>query len=294
MIIFVDVDDVCADLMPAWFSRYNADYDDALKPEDIKAWAIDKFVKPECGKKIFRYLDDGSIYKDVRPIDGALEGIKYLRDLGHRVVFASSGIRQASAKYSWLVEHEFLEPSYKHEDYIGGYDKSLLRGDILIDDGPHNIESFSGVGILMRRPHNEHFSWSPSVLNWDTAVEVVRCIQQGRALAKEESLHITEVTRPHQVKAFREVIEKMYQVHLDKNADYSPANILGTGEIGLMTRTWDKIARLMNLMGFKIEIASMRYETPATPKNESIDDSIQDLAVYAIIWQLYRKGVWGK
>jgi len=106
--------------------------------------------------------------------------------------------------------------------------------------------------------------------------------------------HITEQKRPLQAAHFIHTIMRMYRVHLDKNADYSPANIMGTGEIGLMTRTWDKIARLMNLMGFRVEIEQSSFEQPAKPKNESIDDTIMDLAVYAIIWQLYREEAWGK
>lgn len=45
-------------------------------------------------------------------------------------------------------------------------------------------------------------------------------------------LHITEVRSPIQARAFREFIGRMYRVHLKKNADYSPANILGAGKIG--------------------------------------------------------------
>lgn len=104
----------------------------------------------------------------------------------------------------------------------------------------------------------------------------------------------TEHRRPLQANAFIDTVMKMYRVHLKKNEDYSPANILGAGEIGLMTRTWDKVARLMNLFGFRIEIASMEFESPKKPKCESIEDTILDLSVYAIIWQLLRRGVWGK
>jgi nucleoside 2-deoxyribosyltransferase len=106
--------------------------------------------------------------------------------------------------------------------------------------------------------------------------------------------HVTEQRRPQQVRAFIDTIMQMYRVHLDKNADYSPANILGAGEIGLMTRVWDKVSRLMNLIGFRIEIAQSAYESKREPKNESIEDNVMDLAVYAIIWRLFRRGVWGK
>lgn len=106
--------------------------------------------------------------------------------------------------------------------------------------------------------------------------------------------HPTVASRPAQVQGFMDLVMRAYRVHLDKNADYSPANILGTGEIGLMTRVWDKISRLMNLMGFKIEVSFSKYAAPSTPKNESIDDNVMDFTVYGIIWQLFRKGVWGK
>ena len=107
-------------------------------------------------------------------------------------------------------------------------------------------------------------------------------------------LHPTELTRPLQCEAFIETVMQMYRTHLAKNADYSPANIAGAGEVGLMTRTWDKVARLMNLMGFHIEVSSMRFEHGKTPKCEALEDSIMDMAVYGVIWKIFRRGLWGK
>jgi hypothetical protein len=108
-------------------------------------------------------------------------------------------------------------------------------------------------------------------------------------------LHTTEVNSPEQCKAFREQIGIMYRTHLSKNADYSPVNILLTGETGLVTRLWDKTARLLNLTGFKFQ--AMLHEgvsLPKKPKNESIMDTYKDLAVYAVIGVLLRQGKWGK
>lgn len=61
--------------------------------------------------------------------------------------------------------------------------------------------------------------------------------------------HPTEEKYPKQTKAFRELIDKMYAIHLDKNQDYSPANILVSGEVGIIVRIWDKYCRICNLMG---------------------------------------------
>lgn len=107
-------------------------------------------------------------------------------------------------------------------------------------------------------------------------------------------LHPTEVRCPAQAQAFREIAGQMYRTHLQKNADYSPLNILMTGEVGLVTRLWDKIARLLNLTGFRAEIVRSEFAAPRAPKNESIDDSLMDAAVYSVIGLLLRRGAWGR
>jgi hypothetical protein len=107
--------------------------------------------------------------------------------------------------------------------------------------------------------------------------------------------HQTEKRAPIQAEAFLNTVMRMYRVHLTKNADYSPANILGTGEVGLITRLWDKVARLMNLSGFRftIEPGSVSFTAPKEPNHESIDDTLMDASVYAIIGMLLRGGKWG-
>lgn len=105
--------------------------------------------------------------------------------------------------------------------------------------------------------------------------------------------HITEKRCPNQSAGFKKIVDKMYQVHLDKNADYSPANVLGVGEIGLVVRLWDKMTRLMNLLGFEIRVEFVAYHGEKEAKNESIEDTYMDMSVYSIIALLYRDGRWG-
>lgn len=109
---------------------------------------------------------------------------------------------------------------------------------------------------------------------------------------KQIELHPTEQKCPEQCEEFRKIIETMYQLHLQKNADYSPHNVLATGFLGLVTRVWDKTARLMNLTGF--DIGSGKYLGPKTATNESLEDTLLDLANYAIIGLILRRGKWGK
>ena len=66
-----------------------------------------------------------------------------------------------------------------------------------------------------------------------------------------------------------------------KQADYGSGNISAFGEYGVLVRVTDKHARLKNLL-----------TNGAEAKNESIMDTWLDMANYAIIAVLCRKGEW--
>jgi hypothetical protein len=122
------------------------------------------------------------------------------------------------------------------------------------------------------------------------AAENVELIQDF--LPKEK--HPTEIKYPEQTKRFREILDEMYQTHLKKNADYSAYNINGTGVIGLTVRFWDKCARLMNLMGFDIGTGEYTGPKKNLVLDESVIDTVQDAAVYSIIFKIWSEGKWGK
>jgi len=281
--IAVDVDGTIAALHDVWYYRYNNDYNDNLSTEKVTDWDLHKFVKPECGKKIYDYLKDPSLYDKVEPIETAYEVIQDLELDGHRVIYpTTTPIEASGAKYRWLKKHGFL---HSDNDYIEISDKSLLNAEFLVDDAIHNIKSFKNLGIIYRQPWNISFSYPNEAHDW---------VDFSNKWFDKKYLHPTVASRPLQTREFLRVVFDMYKVHLDKNADYSPANILGTGEVGLMTRVWDKVSRLMNLNGFHIDVELKEFSRSTAPKNESIEDSIMDLAVYCVIWLLYRKGVWGR
>lgn len=125
---------------------------------------------------------------------------------------------------------------------------------------------------------------------------VVVCVSLTQAinelLQSTPTRHPTEVSAPVQCAEFKSIIEGMYRLHLDKNQDYSPMNILATGFIGVVTRLWDKMARLMNLTGFDIRRGTLNVAKE--PKNESIDDTLLDMANYAVIALILKRGKWGK
>jgi 5'(3')-deoxyribonucleotidase len=151
---FIDVDGTAEDMLPEWLRWYNLEYDDFLKPENITHWDLHKFVKPQCGMKIYNYLDDPRLYDKVKPMKGAVEGVNLLRAKGWRVVFATTTPRTTPyRKFDLLKEHGF-EPKLK--EYIEIADKSLLNGmgSFLLDDSFSNVLNFKGMGVLFTQYHN--------------------------------------------------------------------------------------------------------------------------------------------
>ena len=79
--------------------------------------------------------------------------------------------------------------------------------------------------------------------------------------------------------AFRICCENMKLMD-KKQQDYGSGNISAFGEFGVIVRLNDKMERLKNLSKMP------------TVKNESIEDTYQDIANYAIIALLLRRNLW--
>jgi 5'(3')-deoxyribonucleotidase len=163
MIIAVDIDDTVACLIDRWLGLYNAEFNDTKTSADITRWEISQCVKPECGSKIWKYLELPTLYDEVRPMPGALEGVALLRTAGHRVVFVTScgknasTIARAGDKFQWLVRNGFLEVKEPYLDFIVCADKTQVAADIIIDDRADTVSAWVEAGraaILVSRPHN--------------------------------------------------------------------------------------------------------------------------------------------
>lgn len=150
-----DVDEVVADLLGEWLSRYNYRWIDMLTPDMLRGWSLVPQVKPECGARIYDILHECDLYDDVKPIPGALAAVRYLRSLGIRVVFVSSCVAgSVDAKVAWLQRHKFLPEGPSIRDFIACTDKSLIGADVLLDDHILNVEAFPGHAILLNVPQN--------------------------------------------------------------------------------------------------------------------------------------------
>lgn len=181
MNLLIDIDGTVADLGTEWLGKYNLDYNDTLTNDDILNWNTHTFVKPECGTKIYDYLSLPDLYDNVKPIPGALEVIGQLRQEGHRIIYVTSGLYPA--KIEWLFKRGFMPDGYigwaSSPDFVIAHDKSLIRGDLLVDDKPENVYDFNpDTSILFDQPWNREAQYLTRARGWS---DVYSIISEGRA-----------------------------------------------------------------------------------------------------------------
>jgi Uncharacterized protein conserved in bacteria len=167
--IGIDVDQCIADIMSEWLRRYNNDYNDNLTPNDITEWDFHNLVKPECGEKIYTYLDDPDFFRNLAVIDDSQEAV-YELSKNYEIFFITAPYNPNSVlpKYEWLKKYFGFVPE---SNYVFARNKSIANTDWLIDDNPENFIGFTGEPLLYTAPHNK--SYKGEVLRFDNWHEIV-------------------------------------------------------------------------------------------------------------------------
>lgn len=93
---------------------------------------------------------------------------------------------------------------------------------------------------------------------------------------------------------WQKIDSEAFSLAQTKSKDYSPSNILGIGDLGVMFTILSKTIRLCNLFGIGIEVKFTGMNPPHTPNHESIDDNLIDLRNYSQINVILRRNKWGK
>lgn len=162
-LVCFDLDGVVADLVSKWLAHYNRDWADNLTPADITAWEWDRFVKPECGKRIYHYLSRPGFFADLAPLPGAIDGLRQLHERAEIVVLSASPQNALRDKWRWVEKHV---PFLKRRNIILTYRKDLVRADVHIDDAPKNLTRFAGIRALFDYPYNRDFHAAWRVDGW--------------------------------------------------------------------------------------------------------------------------------
>ncbi len=144
MKILIDMDGIIVDLMTPWLEVYNREWGDSLQRWQVTDWALHRFVKPECGLKVYDFIKRLGFYDHLPAHLGAIEAVTKLHESGHDIKFATASpcADAARGKIVW-IEREFEHLGFGIRDVISIYDKVWLEADVLIDDKTETIKAWS-------------------------------------------------------------------------------------------------------------------------------------------------------
>lgn len=174
MIILVDMDGVIADFEESIVNELKANYPSIPIIEKEKRDKLIKDFYKEEKEIIDKIKNSQNFIKNLKPIEGAIDALKELKEKGHEIFICSSPLSEN--KYSWQEKYEWI---LKHlgEDWkkrlILVKDKTLIKADILIDDKPEikGIKEPSWKHILFEQPYNKNSD--KKRINWKNYKEVL-------------------------------------------------------------------------------------------------------------------------
>jgi 5'-nucleotidase len=139
MIILVDMDGVLADFEQGFINIWKVKHPDLpyVPVEERNTFYTYKQYPKELRPLTQDIVRAPNFFAALPPIEGALQGFKELAETGHDIAICSSPLignpTGASDKYDWIEEN-------LGDDWVGKLilapDKTMVRGDILIDDRP--------------------------------------------------------------------------------------------------------------------------------------------------------------
>ena len=155
--ILFDADDVAENLLNCWFKipsdpLYLKPYFHQVAFEDIKDWDMTLAFPTLTKQQIFGVLHDDELWKSLEPMPGSQRVLQKWFDQGHQLyMVTASDYRTCKVKVERILE---MFPFLDWEHIIFASNKQMIRGDILIDDGIHNLLNGEYFKILFNRPHN--------------------------------------------------------------------------------------------------------------------------------------------
>lgn len=175
-VILIDMDDTIECLTDAWIAWLNQKHGTDTKKEDIDCWDFAKPFPTLTEKEVYAPLYEDAFWDTVRPMPGAKETMEALIGLGHEIYIVTSSVHETiSAKMTKVLFRYFPFLDWNH--VIVAQKKQMIKGDILIDDGVHNLIGGDYIKILMTAQHNADYDAEANgmirVGSWEEIYEAI-------------------------------------------------------------------------------------------------------------------------
>ena len=156
MVILVDMDDTIEQLLEAWIRAVNLRYGYSVTYDEIRSWDVSAAFPGLTREQVYAIPMEPGFWRSVDPIPGAAEALRHLMAAGHEVyIVTATEFEVVPEKMNDLLFRYF--PFLRRDQVIITCRKQMIRGDVLIDDGVHNLENGSYHKILMTAPHNRDY-----------------------------------------------------------------------------------------------------------------------------------------
>ena len=183
MTILIDMDDVLEMLVAGWCAYLHDKYGTMTTAADVKEWNMSKAFPLLTYEQVYGATEDDALWDYVKPMPGAREGLEALRADGHEIyVVTATGYKTLRAKMEKVLFRYFPFLDWGH--VIITDRKQMIAGDVLLDDGPHNLVGGKYRKLLYTAGHNRDFDeasiGAQRVDNWEEAVAAIRKIAAER------------------------------------------------------------------------------------------------------------------
>ena len=172
LVVMVDCDDVLMPCIELAMQIQNKKYkfDPPMVLDEITKWSP-AGVRSDC---ILECFQKPAFFRKQRPYPGAQEFIRKLCERTEVYVCTAVPICAMSIRAEMIKK---FFPEIPEDHIIIGKDKSVIKADVHLDDGPHNIlDSTAEYPVVMRRPWNQDLSGILSVNTYDEFLILIEAI----------------------------------------------------------------------------------------------------------------------
>lgn len=179
--IVIDADDVLENLLEVWVDELNEKHGLDYSVDTMKEWSMAHNITELTEGQIYDPLYDDAVWERLMPKYGAADALDILHDMGHNIYICTRHTIFETIKTK-LFRLQELFPSIPADHYIIAADKNMIKADIMIDDGVHNLVAIDHpcIKILFDRPHNQHIDTDYTDMiratTWDDVLTIIRTL----------------------------------------------------------------------------------------------------------------------
>ncbi len=179
MTVLIDMDDVLVNTTEVWVQHLNALFGTSVHYEDLTSFDVSLPFRPHTREEVYATQAHAEFWRRATPMPGAVAAVEAIKKAGHRVfVVTNSQYVCLQVKMEELLFRYF--PMLTWSDVILTACKQMIKGDVLIDDAPHNLAGGDYEKLLFTAPHNRAFNAASAgftrVNTWPEALQKLRAL----------------------------------------------------------------------------------------------------------------------